>query len=124
MLFATKERDLVHIAIDFYILFQSPQRVGSDRANIEKGILQLIQDRKTDKNICEFEMEVKKTFKAVGKASKFIVSEQLCQLIEAFGWVGFYKQAAIYKRMRKIFGFPVYSIKHCVFAEFERQKIK
>lgn len=42
---ATKEKDLVHIAIDFYIIFQTAQRVTSDKENITKGIKQLLNDR-------------------------------------------------------------------------------
>lgn len=53
---ATKERDLVHIAIDFYILFQTPQRIGSDRVNLENGLKQMIEDRKKDSKICTFRM--------------------------------------------------------------------
>ena len=37
-LFRTKERALVHIAVDLLLIFQSGQRSASDRENIEKGI--------------------------------------------------------------------------------------
>jgi hypothetical protein len=60
-LFATRERDLVHIGIDFYLTFQSGQRVFSDEKNIIAGVRQLVEDRITNPNACILEMVVSKT---------------------------------------------------------------
>lgn len=51
-LFASKEKDLVHIGIDLYLIFQSAQRLVSDMNNIIKGVQQLMIDRKTDPTVC------------------------------------------------------------------------
>jgi hypothetical protein len=69
-LFATKERDLVHIGIDLYLIFQSAQRLISDQENITKGIRQLLLDRKSNPTLCELEMDIRKT----RKSGKFILS--------------------------------------------------
>lgn len=120
-LFATKEKDLVHIGIDLYLIFQSAQRVKSDRVNIEEGVKKLLEERKNNPFFCELEMKVSKTVKRTNKTSSFILSEQCCLLLEAFGWTQFFKSAALYERMKKIFGFPVYSIKKCMFSEMALQ---
>jgi hypothetical protein len=44
-LFASKEKDIVHIGIDLYLIFQSAQRLISDMENITKGVKQLLTDR-------------------------------------------------------------------------------
>jgi hypothetical protein len=69
-LFATKEKDLVHIGIDLYLIFQSAQRINSDKVNITNGIKQLLIDRKSNPKLCELEMEIRKT----KKSGKFILS--------------------------------------------------
>ena len=45
-LFATRKKFLVHIAIDFLLIFQSGQRSASDQKNIEAGVADLLQKRK------------------------------------------------------------------------------
>lgn len=67
-------------------------------------------------------MKVSKTSRFSQKKSKFILSEQLCKLLEQFHWTGFFKKGKLYKRMFPIFGFPVYSIKKCLFSEMKLQE--
>ncbi len=81
-LFATKERDLVHIGIDFYLAFQSGQRIFSDQKNIISGVRQLLEERAINPSACVLEMIVQKTERIIRSKSKFILSEQLCRLLE------------------------------------------
>lgn len=42
------------MAIDLLLIFQSGQRSESDKENILEGILHLLEDRKSQKGLCEF----------------------------------------------------------------------
>jgi hypothetical protein len=48
----TKQKDLVHIGIDLYLIFQSAQRFKSDKENLRMAVIELIEQRKVTPELC------------------------------------------------------------------------